>query len=73
MDNLVLIKQRIEESINSKKDFLEETENISKAADAIVKSLYYNKSLANFNKNESCTAPTTCPSCSIILLATVPD
>jgi len=34
-----LIRQRIEESINSKKDFLEEAENISKAADAIVKSL----------------------------------
>ena len=34
-----LIKQRIEESISAKKDFISETENIRKAAHAIVKAL----------------------------------
>ena len=39
MDDLELIKKRIEESIDAKKEFLREAENISKASDAIVQSL----------------------------------
>jgi len=39
MDNKEFVKQRIEESINSKKDFLEEAENILRASDLIIKSL----------------------------------
>ncbi len=39
MDDLELIKKRIEESIDAKKEFLKEVENIKKAGNAIVYSL----------------------------------
>jgi len=53
MEKIELIKQRIEESINTKKEFIEESQNINDAVDAIVKCLKNNGKVLVFGNGGS--------------------